>query len=118
VSQSSQYAPFNLRYRWLNDTNDNAVRRHRSSQTFARPASDTDDSLQHFYDPTISRLNSYSGGQYQMSTSGVTETNQLCYEYAPGGGRHTGCFSVFAFEYEPGLDGAPASSIVRLTPLR
>jgi hypothetical protein len=75
-------------------------------------------SLQHFYDPTISRLNSYSGGQYQMSTSGLTETNQLCYEYAPGGGRHTGCFSVFAFEYEPGLDGAPASSIVRLTPLR
>lgn len=32
-------------------------------------------------------------------------SNQNCYELAPGGAAHTGCFAVFAFEYEPGMDG-------------
>jgi hypothetical protein len=36
----------------------------------------------------------------------LTLSNQNCYELAAGGAAHTGCFAVFAFEYQPGMDGA------------
>lgn len=92
---------------------------------------------QDIYDQSLTSLNTYSGGQFQMSASGLTTTcvyrdyrdrsaasadatltvsfysNQNCYELAVGGAEHTGCFAVFAFEYQPGMDGA--SSICRLS---
>ncbi|KAK7052326.1 beta-glucan synthesis-associated protein [Favolaschia claudopus] len=78
VSQSGQWAPFNAAYVWFN-TSDNLI----------------------IPDPSISALNSYTGGAYQQATSVVTKTNQGCYEL--GG---DGCFAVYAMEYKPGFDNA------------
>lgn len=75
VSQSAQWAPFNAAYQWSN-TSDNFK----------------------IYDPTITVLNSYHGGVYQETTSGLSLTNQDCYEL------DTGCYSVYGFEYVPGFD--------------
>ncbi|KAF4573075.1 hypothetical protein EYR36_007585 [Pleurotus pulmonarius] len=77
VSQSAQWGPFNAGYVWFNST-DNLI----------------------IEDPTVTELNPYIGGVFQQATSGVTETNQNCYEL------RTGCFSVYGFEYKPGFDGA------------
>ncbi|THH13369.1 hypothetical protein EW146_g6838 [Bondarzewia mesenterica] len=77
VSQSGQFAPFNARYVWLNTTNNLIIP-----------------------NATITELNSYTGGVYQQAVSGVTETDQACYELK------TGCFSVYGFEYVPGFDNA------------
>jgi beta-glucanase (GH16 family) len=49
-------------------------------------------------DETITELNSYTGGVFQQATSGVTQTNQACYELEGG------CYSVYGFEYKPGFD--------------
>jgi len=35
-------------------------------------------------------------GVYQQTTSGLTITNQDCYEL------NKGCFSIYGFEYKPG----------------
>lgn len=75
VSQSGQWAPFNAKYEWFNTT-DNMI----------------------IYDSTITYLNSYTGGVYQQATSGVTVTDQNCYQL------ETGCFAVYGFEYKPGYD--------------
>ncbi|KAL7410077.1 glycoside hydrolase family 16 protein [Mrakia frigida] len=56
------------------------------------------------YNASVSALNSYSGGQYQQSTSVLSTTNQECYQYT-GADNLPGCFSVYAFEYAPGDDG-------------
>lgn len=77
VSQSCQWAPFNYAYEWFNTT-DNVV----------------------IYDEEITHLNEYKGGAFQQATSGVSVTNQDCYEL------ETGCFAVYGFEYKPGYDDA------------
>ncbi|KAG2159691.1 glycoside hydrolase family 16 protein [Suillus bovinus] len=73
VSQSAQWAPMNYAYQWSN-----------TSQNYQIPNSD------------VTQLNSYLGGVYQQSTSGVTNTNQSCYT------QNTGCFSTYGYEYKPG----------------
>ncbi|KAG1731015.1 glycoside hydrolase family 16 protein [Suillus lakei] len=75
VSQSVQWAPFNAGYQWLN----------------------TSDNLQ-IYHSDITVLNSYHGGAYQQTTSGLSLTDQDCYELDQG------CYSVYGFEYKPGFD--------------
>ncbi|KAF8641999.1 hypothetical protein AX16_009721 [Volvariella volvacea WC 439] len=77
VSQSAQWGPFNAGYEWLNTT-DNLV----------------------IPDPSITFLNSYRGGVFQQATSGVTQTDQDCYQM------RSGCFSIYGFEYKPGFDDA------------
>ncbi|KAL0952798.1 hypothetical protein HGRIS_007023 [Hohenbuehelia grisea] len=75
VSMSAQWAPFNAEYKWLN-TSENIK----------------------MYDPAVTVLNSYAGGAFQQTTSGLAITNQNCYEL--GGG----CYSLYGFEYVPGFD--------------
>ncbi|KAK0478306.1 beta-glucan synthesis-associated [Armillaria novae-zelandiae] len=75
VSQSGQWAPFNAKYEWFN-TSDNMI----------------------IYDATETYLNTYTGGAFQQATSGVSLTDQNCYQLA------TGCFAVYGFEYKPGYD--------------
>ncbi|KAF5322890.1 hypothetical protein D9619_000621 [Psilocybe cf. subviscida] len=77
VSQSAQWAPFNIHYFWDNST-ENEI----------------------FYDPTITQQNGFIGSATQQATSVVTDTNQLCYESVED------CFSVYGFEYKPGYDDA------------
>ncbi|KAJ7574310.1 beta-glucan synthesis-associated [Mycena floridula] len=77
VSQSGQWAPFNEGYLWFNTTDNYKI-----------------------YDDDATTLNDYLGGAFQQATSGVTDTDQNCYELG------TGCFSVYGFEYKPGFDGA------------
>ncbi|OAX32972.1 beta-glucan synthesis-associated [Rhizopogon vinicolor AM-OR11-026] len=75
VSQSAQRAPFNAEYKWLN----------------------TSDNLK-IYDPDVTVLNSYHGGAYQQTTSGLSLTDQACYEL------DSGCYNVYGFKYKPGFD--------------
>lgn len=77
VSQSAQWAPFNENYDWFNTTDNYLI-----------------------VDPEITILNSYKGAAFQQATSGVTTTNQQCYELTGG------CFSMYGFEYKPGFDDA------------
>ncbi|KXN90403.1 Beta-glucan synthesis-associated protein KRE6 [Leucoagaricus sp. SymC.cos] len=77
VSLSAQWAPYNAEYKWLNNSNNLII-----------------------YDTQNTVLNSYHGGVYQQTTSGLSVTNQDCYELEKG------CFSVYGFEYEPGFDKA------------
>ncbi|CUA66683.1 Beta-glucan synthesis-associated protein KRE6 [Rhizoctonia solani] len=76
VSQSGQWAPFNYHYEWFNTTENIKI-----------------------YNASVTKLNEYTGGAYQQSTSGLAITNQEC--YSAGGG----CFSIYGFEYKPGYDG-------------
>ncbi|EPQ53587.1 glycoside hydrolase family 16 protein [Gloeophyllum trabeum ATCC 11539] len=82
VSQSAQWAPFNYNYEFFNTSD-----------------------LYQIQDPTISAMNTYTGGELQQASSTVTITNQACYE---GNG---GCFSTYGFEYKPGFDDAYISWI-------
>ncbi|EIM81775.1 glycoside hydrolase family 16 protein [Stereum hirsutum FP-91666 SS1] len=77
VSQSGQFGPFNYEYQW-NDTDGNY----------------------NIPNTTATIMNTYLGGVYQQAVSGVTLVDQDCYQLA------TGCFSVYAVEYEPGFDDA------------
>jgi beta-glucan synthesis-associated protein KRE6 len=77
VSQSCQWAPFNAAYEWFNTTDN-----------FDIP------------NATATYLNPYKGGAFQQATSGVTETNQGCYELEDM------CYSIYGFEYKPGFDDA------------
>ncbi|WVQ63753.1 uncharacterized protein L199_001906 [Kwoniella botswanensis] len=77
VSQSGQWAPFNPHYYFLNtSTKDYEI-----------------------YDDTVTKINEYMGSVYQQATSGLSVTDQNCYE------QNTGCFSTYGFEYAPGADG-------------
>ncbi|TFY74688.1 hypothetical protein EWM64_g9324 [Hericium alpestre] len=76
VSQSAQFAPFNAGYTWLNN----------SQNLFIN-------------DSSVTSLNTYTGGVYQQTTSGLSNVNQSCYELSGG------CFSTYGFEYAPGTDG-------------
>jgi len=75
VSQSGQWAPFNLHYEWFNETN------------------------LKLFNPAISKLNSYTGGILQQATSVVTTTNTSNYQLAPEKG-----FGKYGFEYKTGYD--------------
>lgn len=75
VSMSGQWAPFNYAYQW-----------NTSAENYQIYQQD-------------GVLNPYVGGVYQMTTSGLMNTNQNC--YTQGGG----CFAVYGFEYKPGTDG-------------
>ncbi|PPQ67112.1 hypothetical protein CVT25_005713 [Psilocybe cyanescens] len=77
VSQSSQWAPFNDRYHFVNNTETVVINNHDTSF-----------------------LNPYVGGAFQQSTSVVSRTDQNCYEAG------TKCFSTYGFEYTPGFDNA------------
>ncbi|KAH9478433.1 Beta-glucan synthesis-associated protein SKN1 [Psilocybe cubensis] len=77
VSLSAQWAPFNARYQFLNQNTSAS-----------------------FDDPRRTVLNSYQGGRYQQTTSGLSLTNPNCYEI-PGT-----CFALYGFEYKPGFDDA------------
>jgi len=77
VSQSAQWAPFNAAYTWANTTDNLKV-----------------------YNPSATALNSYVGGAFQQTTSGLSFTEQDCYELGKG------CFSIYGFEYIPGFDNA------------
>lgn len=76
VSQSAQWAPFNAQYSWQNT----------SSNVYIA-------------DPTVTELNSYIGGAFQQTTSGLAFTNSDCYELGKK------CFSVYGYEYAPGATG-------------
>ncbi|KAF7974426.1 hypothetical protein HWV62_12296 [Athelia sp. TMB] len=78
VSQSAQWAPFNAAYTWLNTTANLKI-----------------------YNSSVTQLNTYIGGAYQQTTSGLSVTNQSCYELSG-----TGCFSIYGFEYVPGFDNS------------
>ncbi|OBZ76649.1 Beta-glucan synthesis-associated protein KRE6 [Grifola frondosa] len=77
VSQSAQWAPFNHGYIWLNTSANEVIP-----------------------NTSISMQNSYIGGVLQQATSVVTSTDQNCYEY------DAGCYSIYAYEYQPGFDNA------------
>ncbi|EJF66762.1 glycoside hydrolase family 16 protein [Dichomitus squalens LYAD-421 SS1] len=77
VSQSGQWAPFNINYVW-NNSSDNLIIANASKSV----------------------LNSYKGGIYQQATSVITATNQEGYEL---NGRQ---YSVYAFQYKPGFGDA------------
>ncbi|CAA7262719.1 unnamed protein product [Cyclocybe aegerita] len=74
VSLSAQWAPYNARYIPLNDSEHFIIH--------------NEDTIQ----------NSFIGGGFQQTTSGLARTNQNCYELG------TGCYAVYAFEYKPGFD--------------
>ncbi|KAG6381038.1 glycoside hydrolase family 16 protein [Boletus reticuloceps] len=73
VSQSAQWAPMNAAYEWKNITGN-----------FAIPNS------------SLTQLNPYTGGIFQQATSGVTTTNQSCYELS------SGYSATYGYEYKPG----------------
>jgi len=52
------------------------------------------------YNTSITMFNTYKGGAYQQSISALTVTDQTAYELNGGG------FSVYGFEYQPGIDNA------------
>lgn len=52
------------------------------------------------YNTSITQLNTYKGGVYQQAVSALTTTDQTAYELGGGG------FSVYGFEYKPGIGDA------------
>ena len=82
VSLSGQWAPFNAQYNIYNTSGE--VK---------------------FYTDDV-EYNSYVGGVWQQTTSGLAKTNQTAYEL------HGGQFAVYGFEYQPGcvaFNRTPAS---------
>ncbi|KAJ2914672.1 hypothetical protein MD484_g5735, partial [Candolleomyces efflorescens] len=79
ISQSSQWAPYNAGYEWDNTTANYKIYDNDVSQTI---------------------LNPYMGGVFQQAVSGLSFTNQSCYELEGG------CFATYGFEYTPGFDSA------------
>lgn len=72
VSLSGQWAPFNAQYNIYNTSGE-----------------------VEFYEPDVT-YNSYVGGVWQQTTSGLAKTNQDAYEL------HGGQFATYGFEYKPG----------------
>ncbi|KAF9481165.1 glycoside hydrolase family 16 protein [Pholiota conissans] len=75
ASLSAQWAPYNAAYT-LNMAGNNVE----------------------FLDNNNTVYNTFKGGVFQQTTSGLTTTNQDCYELSKG------CFAVYAFEYQTGFD--------------
>ncbi|KAF8269632.1 glycoside hydrolase family 16 protein [Lactarius quietus] len=73
VSQSAQWAPFNAEYAWANTSKNLYIR-----------------------DPTVTQSNSYIGGAFQQTTSGLSYTNSDCYQLG------SGCFESYGYEYQTG----------------
>ncbi|KAG8885362.1 hypothetical protein FRB97_001437 [Tulasnella sp. 331] len=76
VSQSAQFAPFDMFYQY-NNASDVVIN----------------------YNPALTVQNVFAGSTYQEATSLVTTTNQECYELG------TKCYSTYGFEYQGGSDG-------------
>ncbi|KAG9037321.1 hypothetical protein FRB95_005960 [Tulasnella sp. JGI-2019a] len=76
VSQSAQFAPFDMYYNF-NNASDVVIN----------------------YNPQLTAQNTFAGSTYQEATSLVTTTDQNCYELG------TGCYSTYGFQYQPGADG-------------
>lgn len=79
ISQSAQWAPFNLKYR-PNETPETMV----------------------IHEPTLAEINQYIGGAFQQTTSALVTTNNSCAYEASG---QNACYSQYGFEYKPGNDG-------------
>ncbi|KAG8933412.1 hypothetical protein FRC01_009408 [Tulasnella sp. 417] len=75
ASMSAQFAPYNAKYTWDNSTT-NAL-----------------------FHSDLFKLNSYRGGIWQMTTSGVGLIDQNCFELLDG------CYKTYGFDYKPGNDG-------------
>jgi len=73
VSQSGQWGPFNAGYEWFNTTANLIIP-----------------------DPTITQLNTYTGGVYQQAISSISLANSSCYEL------NEQCYAVYGYEYQPG----------------
>ncbi|KZV97121.1 beta-glucan synthesis-associated [Exidia glandulosa HHB12029] len=82
ISQSSQYAPFNINYRY-------------------------DESQVEIFTPEKTQMNTYRGSPVQQAVSGLSETSDAIYG-GPGGG---GQFGIFGFEYFSDLDNPDASFV-------
>lgn len=76
VSQSAQWAPFDAGYLWQNTSDFEIIE-----------------------DPTVTQHNTYQGGVFQEATSGISITNQSCYERLGNQ-----CYTTYGFEYKPGYD--------------
>lgn len=79
ISQSSQWAPFNLKYE-----------PNRTPETMV------------VHEPTLAEINPYIGGAFQQTTSALVETNNTCAYEASGS---SACYGQYGFEYKPGNDG-------------
>jgi len=79
VSQSAQWAPFNLHYQ-ANNSDQNIV----------------------VLEPEITEINPYVGGAFQQTTSALVDTNSTCGYEASGS---SACYNIYGFEYSPGNDG-------------
>lgn len=79
VSQSAQWAPFNLKYK-PNETDETMV----------------------VHEPDLAEINTYIGGAFQQTTSALVETNNTCGYEASG---KSACYGIYGFEYKPGSDG-------------
>jgi hypothetical protein len=55
------------------------------------------------YDPDVSILNPYKGGAFQQAVSALSTTDQQAYELSGGG------YSVYGYEYVPGVSDAVCS---------
>ncbi|KAJ7114369.1 beta-glucan synthesis-associated [Mycena epipterygia] len=82
VSQSAQWAPFDAGYKAFNST-DNLI----------------------IPDPSTTAQNAFVGNVFQQTTSGLSTTNQDCYQLKGQ------CFSTYGFEYQPGYADAYISWI-------
>ncbi|KIM41999.1 glycoside hydrolase family 16 protein [Hebeloma cylindrosporum] len=74
-SFSAQFGPYNARYRY-NQSTDFSI----------------------YHDGGNTQPNSFRGGVFQQTASGLATLNQDCYEFSKG------CFAVYAFEYKTGFD--------------
>ncbi|KAF8338032.1 beta-glucan synthesis-associated [Cantharellus anzutake] len=81
VSQSAQWAPFDERYNWKNDSA-NAV----------------------ILNPSAGNFNPFRGNVFQESTSGLFRTDQSAYS-GFSASPSTVKYSVYGFEYKPGKEG-------------
>ncbi|KAG8863844.1 hypothetical protein FRB96_007681 [Tulasnella sp. 330] len=79
VSQSAQWAPYNLRYK-PDFTNGSLI----------------------IPNPAITEINEFVGGVFQQTTSALVDTNSACGYEASGA---DACFNTYGFEYSTGNDG-------------
>ncbi|CAE6521538.1 unnamed protein product [Rhizoctonia solani] len=111
VSQSGQWAPFNYKYVWKNTSeNLHILSENTEFNTYIGGGfqlwapfnykyvwKNTSENLHILSENT--EFNTYIGGGFQQCSSGLSKTNQACYE------KDGGCFAVYGFEYRPGNDG-------------
>lgn len=74
-SFSAQFGPYNAKYMY-NQSTDFSI----------------------YQDGGNTKPNSFRGGVFQQTASGLATLNQDCYEF------NKGCFEVYAFQYKPGFD--------------